>query len=200
VNTGQFNLFAGSDAIVLGKYSGTTITSDIAATTRTGSRNFKDSFNVVSKPENSFIPRLWAYTKIKKLMDQMDVEGETDTLVKSVTDISLEFKFVTPYTSLFVEVPKIVTKTTTTTSTEVDAAAPQPVATAGVTVAATAAAALTAPASSAGNGLQESSKQSAPVRTQPAAMTTSKGEPGFELVFAVIGLFVVKYLVVRRRK
>ncbi|MBU4222641.1 MAG: VIT and VWA domain-containing protein, partial [Euryarchaeota archaeon] len=74
VNTGQFNLFAGSEAIVLGKYNGNTITSDVAAVTRTGSRNFQNSFNVVSKPENSFIPRLWAYTKIKKLMDQMDVE------------------------------------------------------------------------------------------------------------------------------
>ncbi len=81
VNTGENNLFAGSDAIVLGKYSGTgTITSDIAATTRTGSRNFENSFTAVSKPENAFIPRLWAYMKIRKLMDRIDVEGETDTL------------------------------------------------------------------------------------------------------------------------
>ncbi|MCX9084262.1 MAG: VIT and VWA domain-containing protein [Candidatus Methanoperedens sp.] len=100
VNTGQFNLFAGSDAIVLGKYSGSTINSDIAATTRAGSKNFKQSFNVVSKPENSFIPRLWAYTRIKNMMDRIDVEGETDPLVSSITNISLEFKFVTPYTSL----------------------------------------------------------------------------------------------------
>ncbi len=80
VNTGENNLFAGSDAIVLGKYAGTgTITSEIAATTRTGSRNFRNSFTAVPKPENAFIPRLWAYTKIRKLMDRIDVEGETDT-------------------------------------------------------------------------------------------------------------------------
>jgi len=42
-------------AIVLENTQSATITSDVAATTRTGSRNFKNSFNVVSKPENSFI-------------------------------------------------------------------------------------------------------------------------------------------------
>ncbi len=203
VNTGQFNLFAGSEAIVLGKYTGSTITSDVAATTRTGSRNFKNSFNVVSKPENSFIPRLWAYTRIKKLMDRIDVEGETDTLVSSVTSISLEFKFVTPYTSLFVEVPKNATKTTTATAIDAKAEAasivPQST-TPGVTVAAvvatTAAAAATAPPSSApqDRGYQEASKQAA------SASTTSKAEPGFELVFAIIGLIMVKYLALGRRR
>ncbi|MFH1323326.1 MAG: VIT domain-containing protein, partial [Methanobacteriota archaeon] len=200
VNTGQFNLFAGSDAIVLGKYSSSTITSDIAATTRTGSRNFKNSFNVVSKPVNSFIPRLWAYTRIKKLMDRIDVEGETDTLVSSVTSISLEFKFVTPYTSLFVEVPKNATKTT---ATAIDAKAEaasivSQSATPGVTqaVAATVVApAATAPPSSAPQyqGGQEASKQAG------ADRSNMKG-PGFELVLAMIGLLGIKYLIVRSRK
>lgn len=204
VNTGQFNLFAGSDAIILGKYSGSTITSDIAATTRTGSRNFRNSFNAVSKPENAFIPRLWAYTKIKNLMDKIDIEGETDTLVSSVTSISLEYKFVTPYTSLFVEVPKNTTKTTTATAIDAKAEAasiaPQS-ATPGATVAVAAAATVvasvaTAPPSSAPQyqGLQETSKQAG------ADRSNTKAEPGFELVLAIIGLFAIKYLVVRSQK
>ncbi|MDD5616357.1 MAG: VWA domain-containing protein, partial [Candidatus Methanoperedens sp.] len=202
VNTGQFNLFAGSDAIVLGKYSGNAITSDIAATTRTGSRNFRNSFNAVSKPENSFIPRLWAYTKIKNLMDRIDVEGETDTLVSSVTSISLEYKFVTPYTSLFVEVPKNTSKTTTATAIDAKAEAasivPQSV-TPGVTQVAAVtvvAPAATAPPSSAPQyqGVQEASKQAG------ADRSNTKAEPGFELVLAIIGLFAIKYLVVRSQK
>jgi len=197
VNTGQFNLFAGSDAIVLGKYSGSTITSNVSAKTRTGSRNFKNLFNAASKPENSFIPRLWAYTRIKKLMDRIDVEGETDTLVSSVTSISLEFKFVTPYTSLFVEVPRNATKTTVTAiDAKAEAAS---ITTPGATVAAAmtvVAPAATAPPSSAPQyqGGQEASKQAG------ADQSNTKAEPGFELVFAMIGLFAVKYLVVRRRK
>lgn len=193
VNTGQFTLFAGSEAIVLGKYTGNTITSDVAATTRTGSRNFKSSFNVVPKPENSFIPRLWAYTRIKKLMDRIDVEGETDTLVSSVTSISLEFKFVTPYTSLFVEVPKNATKTTTATSIDAKAEAATPQSgTSRVTPLANVI--VTPPVAVATAQVAAASTTSAP------ASTTSKSEPGFELVFAMIGLIMVKYLAPGRRR
>jgi len=188
VNTGQFNLFAGSDAILLGKYSGSTITSDVAATTRTGSRNFRNSFNVVSKPENSFIPRLWAYTRIKKLMDRIDVEGETDELVSSITTISLEFKFVTPYTSLFVEVPENATKTTATAiDAKAEAAAPPQSVTPGVTPPAAYTVMATPPAA-------------ALTTAVAAAATETPKEPGFELVFAIIGLIMVKYLAPGRRR
>ncbi len=192
VNTGQFNLFAGSEAIVLGKYTGSTITSDVAATTRTGNRNFKNTFNVVSKPENSFIPRLWAYTRIKKLMDRIDVEGETDTLVSSITSISLEFKFVTPYTSLFVEVPKNATKTTTATAIDAKAEAasivPQSV-TPGVT-----------PTPPAAYTVMATAPAAALTTAVAAATTETPKEPGFELVFAIIGLIMVKYLAPGRRR
>jgi hypothetical protein len=39
-------------------------------------------------------------------LDRMKVEGETDELVSEVTNLSLEYGFVTPYTSFFVEVPQ----------------------------------------------------------------------------------------------
>ena len=200
VNTGQNNLFAGSDAIVLGKYSqGTsTITSDIAATTRAGSRNFKNSFSVASKQENAFIPRLWAYTTIRNLMDRMDVEGETEALKSSITKISLEFKFVTPYTSLFVEVPSM----TGTTAVEAKAA---PAATA-TYAAPTPQSGYTpgvAPAStpSKGTQIQEAGKpdMQTPAQTQAPAQTVPK-EPGFEALFAIIGMLFVKYIALRKSR
>ncbi len=214
VNTGQNNLFAGSDAIVLGKYStGTsTIASDVAAITRTGSRNFKNSFNVASTPENAFIPRLWAYTTIRKLMDRIDVEGETEPLKSGITKLSLEFKFVTPYTSLFVEVPVNNTKTATTSidaNTETKAA---PAATAAGTAMATQAAmkpGVTAtPAATAPPAVSTQAAYSTPTRapsevgkpaTSPPAATSTAApkEPGFESVFAIIG---VLFLVLRKRR
>ena len=108
VNTGEKNLFAGSDTIVLGKYSPETgkIKADVSASTRTGARIFSKEFAVSPKAENAFIPRLWAYTTIESLLDRIEVEGETESLVSAVTDLALEFEFVTPYTSLFVEVPE----------------------------------------------------------------------------------------------
>ncbi|MGP8329312.1 MAG: VIT domain-containing protein [Methanosarcinaceae archaeon] len=109
VNTGYNTLFAGSDTIILARYpSGTgSIDSNIDAVTRTGSRGFNKTFPVVFESGNNFIPKLWAHTKIRELMDRMVVEGETNVLVSGITDLSLEFGFVTPYTSLFVEVPVI---------------------------------------------------------------------------------------------
>ncbi|KKH95957.1 hypothetical protein EO95_17575 [Methanosarcina sp. 1.H.T.1A.1] len=108
VNTGEKNLFEGSDAIVLGKYSSETgkIQADVSASTRTGARIFSKEFTVSPKGENAFIPRLWAYTTIESLLDRIEVEGENEPLVSAVTDLALEYKFVTPYTSLFVEVPE----------------------------------------------------------------------------------------------
>lgn len=200
VNTGQNNLFAGSDAIVLGKYSqGTsTVTSDIAATTRAGSRNFKNSFNVASKQENAFIPRLWAYTTIRNLMDRMDVEGETEALKSSITRISLEFKFVTPYTSLFVEVPSM----TGTTAVEAKAA---PAATA-TYAASTPQSGYTpgvAPASTPSKvtKIEEAGKpdMQTPAQTQAPAQTPAPQEPGFEALFAIIGLLFVKYIALKSR-
>jgi uncharacterized protein YegL len=191
VNTGQNNLFAGSDAVVLGKYGSgtTTITSDVAATTRTGNRDFKNSFNVVSKPENAFIPRLWAYTTIQKLMDRIDVEGETEDLKSSITTLSLEFKFVTPYTSLFVEVPANNTKTTATSidaKADIKAGQAVPAAVTATYAAVATAAATVAPATTAN-----------PARAPPPTDTVK--EPGFEFVFAITGLLSIVYLLRKLR-
>ena len=107
-NSGEKNLFAGSDAIILGKYPTETgsILAKVAATTRTGNRDFSEEFEVDSASANAFIPRLWAYNTIEALMDRIEVEGETEEFVSEVTSLALEFGFVTPYTSLFVELPE----------------------------------------------------------------------------------------------
>lgn len=109
VNTGEKNLFAGSDTIVLGKYGqgAGSIRADVSASTRTGNRDFSKEFSVTPEAENSFIPRLWAYTTINSLLDRIEVEGENEALVSEVTGLALEFGFVTPYTSLFVELPEM---------------------------------------------------------------------------------------------
>ncbi|MFZ3060918.1 MAG: VIT domain-containing protein [Candidatus Methanoperedens sp.] len=200
VNTGQNNLFAGSDAVVLGKYGSgaTAITSDVAATTRTGGRNFKNSFNVVSKPENAFIPRLWAYTTIQKLMDRIDVEGETDTLKSSITKLSLEFKFVTPYTSLFVEVPSNNTrKTATSIDAKAEAVAKAVPAVTGTFAVTAQYASATAAVTGTAAAPPAPAKTASPART-PLPTATAK-EPGFEFVFAITGVLSIVYLLRKRR-
>jgi hypothetical protein len=108
VVTGKEHLFVGSDKIILGMYDENTATMNVEARgfTRDGSYESEHEFSVQPSDENSFIPRLWAYNTIRDKLDEMKVEGETDELVSEVTNLSLEYGFVTPYTSFFVEIPQ----------------------------------------------------------------------------------------------
>ncbi len=206
VNTGYDTLFAGSDAIVLARYPAGigNIDSSIDATTRTGSRSFDKTFPVIFGSENSFIPKLWAHTKIRELMDRMVVEGEADALVSEITDLSLEFGFVTPYTSLFVEVPVIdkISEATTEPGTleEPALAESEEVATAVATATSASGGAdapVVAPTPEATSAPRVSE---APDEVSAAAeeTATEKKTPGFSALFAIAGLAAVAYLMRRR--
>ena len=196
VNTGYNTLFAGSDAIILARYPAGTgnIDSSIDAVTRTGSRSFDEKFTVVSGSDNSFVPKLWAHTKIRELMDRMVVEGETDALVSEITDLSLEFGFVTPYTSLFVEVPVIDEASEANTesdtieeSMEVEASAPYDGKVA-QDASVDEAIPTSAPWSGASDTATEAATEEGPVEEGP----------GFGALVAIAGLVAVAYLVRRR--
>jgi uncharacterized protein YegL len=196
VNTGYNTLFAGSDAIILARYPAGTgnIGSSIDAVTRTGSRSFDKTFPVVPRPDNSFVPKLWAHTKIRELMDRMVVEGETNALVSAITDLSLKFGFVTPYTSLFVEVPVIDKISEATTKAyegawadEVAEESAMPVPTPEAT---------SAPRES--EETDEATGSAQEVATSAEETATEKKAPGFGALFATTGLAAVAYLVRRR--
>ena len=218
VNTGYNTLFAGSDAIVLARYPAGvgSIDSSVDAVTRTGSRSFDERFPVVSGSGNSFVPKLWAYTKIRELMDRMVVEGETDALVSEITDLSLEFGFVTPYTSLFVEVP-VIDKISEATTESGTLAEPEPMPTAApVYVGAgggegyAEGAAETEEASTGAQPMPEATATRAPGKSgatdevigvapeeapTAAEETQAKKTPGFGALFTITGLVAVAYLV-----
>ncbi|MEA1907796.1 MAG: VWA domain-containing protein, partial [Euryarchaeota archaeon] len=206
VNTGYGTLFAGSDAIVLARYPAGTgsgsINSTIDAVTRTGSRSFDETFSVVLRPANSFVPKLWAHTKIRELMDRMVVEGETDALVSEITDLSLEFGFVTPYTSLFVEVP-VVDKISEATSESDTMAEPMEMAASNVTCAGEGAseapvAAATPTRASVWEGADYVSGVAPEAHTVAGETATEQKTPGFGALFAILCLVAVAYLVRRR--
>ncbi len=210
VNTGYNTLFAGSDAIMLARYPAGIkgIDSSIDAVTRTGSRSFDKTFPVVSRPENAFIPKLWAYTKIRRLMDRTVVEGETDDLVSKITALSLEFGFVTPYTSLFVEVPTIDKSETTATASGVEGEVTE--AALGVAtpkeevpaVAPKSSAPVPEEAEETDAGAGGAGRMTGAVGSRPPAAeaptSMKKKTPGFGALFAITGLAAVAYLMRRR--
>jgi uncharacterized protein YegL len=99
-------LFEGTEIAVLGKYKNESmkLTATVNAKSHAGNKTFKQTFKLNYSTNDNFIPRLWAYTKIRYLLDQIAVNGETTSLVENVTKLALTYSFVTPYTSLLVEV------------------------------------------------------------------------------------------------
>lgn len=108
VLAGRDNLFVGSEVITLGKYDPNTasITARVDGNTRSGKHTFEHSFPAQPSDTNNFVTRQWAYNTIMNRLDRIKVEGETYELVSEVTNLSLEYSFVTPYTSFFVEIPQ----------------------------------------------------------------------------------------------
>jgi uncharacterized protein YegL/DNA-binding MarR family transcriptional regulator len=95
------SMFAGSEAVVVGKFDSTkeTIVSTVSGTTSEGPRVFEESWRVDQDSEMEFIPRLWAHRMILHYMERMVVEGETEHLQQQVIDLALDYSFVTPFTS-----------------------------------------------------------------------------------------------------
>jgi uncharacterized protein YegL len=104
-------LYAGSEVIICGKYPlGTKIIHfEATATTTKGQKVFSQNFTVNASQDNAFVAKYWAYAKIQDLIGRISIEQDATAkanFVTLATDLSLENGFVTPYTSLFVEIPK----------------------------------------------------------------------------------------------
>lgn len=68
--------------------------------------NSNRHYKLLESTNNSFIPRFWAYAKIRYLLDDITVYGEKESLVENITALAMIYGFVTPYTSLLVEIPE----------------------------------------------------------------------------------------------
>ena len=129
-------------------------------------------------------------------MDRMVVEGDTEALISEITELSLDFGFVTPYTSLFVEVP-VIDKISEATTEPGTLEEPGSMATA--TTAYTPSPTQT-PAYDGVDATVEATE--APMEAATEAATVEATEeptdvPGFGVLFAFIGLAAVAYLVRR---
>ncbi len=103
----QNYLFEGSELAVLGKYAGEdgSMTATVRASASSGTTEYQSDFDLGGE-DNSFIPRLWAYKRIMSLLDDIKVEGQLTDLTNTIVDLAINYSFVTPYTSLFIDVPQ----------------------------------------------------------------------------------------------
>ena len=196
VNTAERNLFAGSDAIMLGMYDPDTdmVSCSIKTNTRTGKQSFNSQFLVITEEENIFVPRLWAYTTINDLLERIEVEGESEELVAQVTDLSLEFGFVTPYTSLFVEIPD------TSRASEEDIVTEEPVDEVEAMVPEEEASAVEEPmVEEPTDSVEYEYEENLVDEEEPMDAAEEPAAPGFEVMYSIAGILAVTYLLLRRK-
>ena len=108
------DLFAGEQLVIVGRYkkpgaAKITITGHIGSgdTSANGSdQKFDFSANLVehsADQSQAFIEKLWAVRRIGEILDQIDLTGRNDELVKELVGLSLKHGIMTPYTSFLAD-------------------------------------------------------------------------------------------------
>jgi uncharacterized protein YegL len=105
-DTSVGHLWEGSETVIVGKYENGVkkIGSEVKAQSDGGEMEFSDDFYLSGDQDHPFIERFWAYRRINYLLDEIKVQGEEDSLVSEVIDLSVKYNFVTPYTSLLIDI------------------------------------------------------------------------------------------------
>jgi Ca-activated chloride channel family protein len=102
-----YDLFAGEQLVIVGRYK----KAGSAKVTITGKVGGKDqSFDfpatlTAKSPDQShaFIEKLWAMRRIGEIIDEIDLKGKNDELVKELVSLSTKHGILTPYTSFLAD-------------------------------------------------------------------------------------------------
>jgi Ca-activated chloride channel homolog len=101
------DLFAGEQVIVVGRYKRGGKGS-VVITGKVGDKEQEFTFpaELVEKSNdgsNSFIEKLWAMRRVGQILDDIDLHGKNDELVKELVSLSLRHGILTPYTSFIAD-------------------------------------------------------------------------------------------------
>lgn len=96
-------LYAGSQLVLVGRYrQGGPTKIKIKGTVGADVQEFEFDLELAKRGESQkypFVGKLWAMRRIGELIDQIDLEGKHDELVKELVQLSLKHGIVTPYTA-----------------------------------------------------------------------------------------------------
>jgi Ca-activated chloride channel family protein len=101
------DLFAGEQLVVVGRYKkpGTakvTITGSVGG--KAQSFDFPADLIAESKDETfAFVEKLWAVRRVGEIIDELDLKGNNDELVKELVALSTKHGILTPYTSFLAD-------------------------------------------------------------------------------------------------
>ncbi|MEI8018511.1 MAG: VIT and VWA domain-containing protein [Schlesneria sp.] len=103
----SFDLFEGQQLVVVGRYKKPGA-AKVVIKGRVGDQEQKFDFpaNLIEKSGDesyAFVEKLWAYRRIGEIIDQIDLVGKNDELVKELVDLSTKHGILTPYTSFLAD-------------------------------------------------------------------------------------------------
>src|SRR3954453_5536275 len=104
---GEFDLFAGDQVVLVGRYHASG-KAKVKLKGRIGDeeKSFDFPAVLVTKNDddtNAFVAKLWATRRVGDIIDELDLKGRNDELVKELVSLATEHGILTPYTSFLAE-------------------------------------------------------------------------------------------------
>jgi Ca-activated chloride channel homolog len=101
------DLFAGDQLVVVGRYKKAG-TAKVVVSGRIGDKEEKFAFPATfversSDESMAFIEKLWAVRRVGEILDQMDLKGKNNELVKELVELATRHGILTPYTSFMAD-------------------------------------------------------------------------------------------------
>ena len=104
---GEFDLFAGDQLVLVGRYHADG-KAKVKLTGKIGDeeKSFDFPAELVAKSAddtNSFVAKLWATRRVGDIIDELDLKGRNEELVKELVALATEHGIITPYTSFLAD-------------------------------------------------------------------------------------------------
>ncbi len=104
---GEFDLFAGDQVVLVGRYHASG-KAKVKLTGKIGDeeKSFDFPADLVDKSDddtNAFVAKLWATRRVGEIIDEMDLKGRNEELVKELVALATEHGILTPYTSFLAD-------------------------------------------------------------------------------------------------
>ncbi|MCA9248644.1 MAG: VWA domain-containing protein [Planctomycetales bacterium] len=101
------DLFAGEQLVLVGRYKKP---GDAKVTVRGRVGDHDESFDFPAKlvkksndETNAFVEKLWAMRRVGEIIDELDLKGKNDELVKELVELATKHGILTPYTSFLAD-------------------------------------------------------------------------------------------------
>ncbi|MGW8256130.1 MAG: VIT domain-containing protein [Thermoguttaceae bacterium] len=105
--SGTIDVFAGRQLVLAGRYKKSgPATLSVQGTVNDKSQTFDFPVVFAEKHNNdnfAFVEKLWAYRRVGEILDQLDLKGKNQELIKELVELATRHGILTPYTSFMAD-------------------------------------------------------------------------------------------------